>query len=165
MSDIKDILGISRDASAAPRPRPTKQIMKKPVGMSREVFALLNQDVKEGNAPLTLAPSAGQPDALLKEKRTRMVGWEWKEFHNSGRTDGLRLRHWGKNNDKSTEYAAARHGESNPDPWWLMCHQEGPASSSWTVVVAQTGLLGDDALVAMMPRKSGQLDLRARGTR
>ena len=61
--------------------------------------------------------------------------------------------------------AATCHGESNPDPWWLMCHQEGPASSSWTVVVAQTGLLGNDALVAMMPRKSGQLDLRARGTR
>lgn len=112
MSDIKDILGISRDASAAPRPRPSKQIMKKPVGMSREVFALLNQDVKEGNAPLTLAPSAGQADALLKEKRTRMVGWEWKEFHNSGRTDRLRLRHWGKNNDKSTDYTFARFNKS-----------------------------------------------------
>ena len=86
--------------------------MKKPVGMSREVFALLNQDVKEGNAPLTLAPSAGQPDALLKEKRTRMVGWEFKEFHNGGRTDGLRLRHWGKNNDKSTEYTFARFNKS-----------------------------------------------------
>ena len=71
MSDIKDILGISRDASAAPRPRPSKQIMKKPVGMSREVFALLNQDVKEGNAPLTLAPSAGQAARLCWWRHSR----------------------------------------------------------------------------------------------
>ena len=104
MSDIKDILGISRDASGgAQRPRPSKQpSMKKPVGMSREVFALLQQDAAAG---LPLAPTTGSTDGLLKEKRSRLVGWEWKEFHNGGRTDGLRLSHWGKNNDKSTECA------------------------------------------------------------
>ena len=34
-----------------------------------------------------------------------------------------------------------RHEESNPDLWWLMCHQRGPANRSFTVVVAQVGLL------------------------
>jgi DNA methyltransferase 1-associated protein 1 len=108
MSDIKDILGISRDASAgASRPRAPKPSVKKPEGMSREVFALLHQD--GGGSTVPLAPtSAAVNEGLLKEKRARMVGWEWKEFHNSGRTDGLRLSHWARNNDKSTEYTFAR---------------------------------------------------------
>ena len=80
--------------------------MKKPVGMSREVFALLKKDGPAGES-LTLAPTTAA-DGMLKEKRARMVGWEWKEFNNSARSDGLRLSHWGKNNDKSTDYTFAR---------------------------------------------------------
>ena len=54
MSDIKDILGISRDASAgASRPRAPKPSVKKPEGMSREVFALLHQDGGGSTVPLS----------------------------------------------------------------------------------------------------------------
>ena len=109
MSDVKDILGLSRDpdgkAKAAPRAK--KVQMKKPEGMSREVFALLQQEAEAGRATVPLAPTV-RDDGLLKEKRSRMVGWEWQSFNNSGRTDGLRLSHWKKNNDKSTEYTFAR---------------------------------------------------------
>ena len=108
MADIKDILGISRDASAGvAQPRAKKQQMKKPEGMSREVFALLQQDAEAGRSSVPLAPTT-HTDGLLKEKRSRMVGWEWKGFNNGGRTDGLRLSHWSKNNDKSTDYTFAR---------------------------------------------------------
>ena len=109
MSDVKDILGLSRDpdgkAKAAPRAK--KVQMKKPEGMSREVFALLQQEAEAGRATVPLAPTV-RDDGLLKEKRSRMVGWEWQSFNNGGRTDGLRLSHWKKNNDKSTEYTFAR---------------------------------------------------------
>ena len=109
MADIKDILGLSRDPAregmAAPRVK--KVQMKKPEGMSREVFALLQQDAEAGRTSVPIAPT-GRTDGLLKEKRSRMVGWEWQGFNNGGRTDGLRLSHWKKNNDKSTDYTFAR---------------------------------------------------------
>ena len=78
MSDVKDILGLSRDpdgkAKAAPRAK--KVQMKKPEGMSREVFALLQQEAEAGRATVPLAPTV-RDDGLLKEKRSRMVGCLW----------------------------------------------------------------------------------------
>ena len=109
MADIKDILGLARDPAreGVAAPRAKKVQMKKPEGMSREVFALLQQDAEAGRTSVPLAPT-GRTDGLLKEKRSRMVGWEWQGFNNGGRTDGLRLSHWKKNNDKSTDYTFAR---------------------------------------------------------
>ena len=122
MADIKDILGLSRDPAreAMAAPRVKKVQMKKPEGMSREVFALLQQDAEAGRTTVPIAPT-GRTDSLLKEKRTRMVGWEWQGFNNSGRTDGLRLSHWRKNNDKSTDYTFSRFNKtvrrSTISPW------------------------------------------------
>jgi hypothetical protein len=75
--------------------------------MSREVFALLNQDGKgiPGSAPLVPAPS---PKDTFKEKIGRVIGWDWKPFSHSARSDSLALSHWQKNNDRSTSYSFAR---------------------------------------------------------
>ena len=110
MGDIKDILGISRSASSGPAPRAKQPSIKKPKGMSREVFALLVADSQSSGVPL--APTDA-PEEAFKAKRTHIIGWEWRRFNHSGRADakmekGLKLGHWQKNNDKSTDYAFAR---------------------------------------------------------
>mmetsp|Transcript_46977 Transcript_46977/g.77749 ORF Transcript_46977/g.77749 Transcript_46977/m.77749 type:complete len:418 (-) Transcript_46977:283-1536(-) len=107
MSDFKDILGLPRQNSgeSTPAPRPSKQTIKKPAGMSREVFALLHQDASSTGVPLVPTPA---PEDTFKEKQSRIIGWESKQFTNSARTDDLRLRHWVKNNDKSNSYTFAR---------------------------------------------------------
>ena len=58
--DARDILGIDGAAagSAAPKPRASKPQIKKPEGMSREVFALLLQDAREGRTQIPVVPTA-----------------------------------------------------------------------------------------------------------
>jgi len=108
--DARDILGIDRSAApAGPRPRPSKPTIKKPEGMSREVFALLVQDAAKagGTSSISLMPTP-VPQDTFKEQKRRVVGWEWREFTNAGRDDGLALHHWSKNTDKSTTYTFSR---------------------------------------------------------
>ena len=103
MGDIKDILGI-KGAAGPPAPRAPKPSIKKPEGMSREVFALLHHDSVAKGSAVPIVPTVA-PDAGVKEKTSsRLVGWDWKQFANAARDDGLRLSHWVKNNDKSTVY-------------------------------------------------------------
>jgi len=107
MGDIKDILGLSRSGSA-PAPRAPKTTIKKPEGMSREVFQLLVQDAQSSGTPgLPLMPTQS-PKETFKQKRTRIIGWEWRAFSSSARDDSLKLSHWAKNSDKSTDYTFAR---------------------------------------------------------
>jgi len=110
MGDIKDILGIDRSAApAGPRPRAPKSTIKKPEGMSREVFALLVQDTGSGaGAALPLVPTPAAAVEGFKERKTRVVGWEWREFSNAAREDDLTLHHWSKLTDKSTTYTFSR---------------------------------------------------------
>ena len=85
--DARDILGIdpSAAASSAPRPRAAKPALQKPAGMSREVFALLVQDASSAAAQgISLAPTPSVPDGL-KERKTRVIGWEWRAFQNQAR--------------------------------------------------------------------------------
>jgi DNA methyltransferase 1-associated protein 1 len=106
--DARDILGIEGSASAAPRPRAPKPSIKKPEGMSREVFALLVQDAASAAAQgISLAPTPAVSEAF-KERKTRVVGWEWRAFNNAARDDGLVLNHWSKLSDKSTTYTFSR---------------------------------------------------------
>jgi len=108
-SDMRDILGLgAASSSGAPRPRAPKQMIQKPAGMSREVFALLVQDAAAGKeTAVPLVPTAPSTDGF-KERKTRVTGWEHREFTNAGRDDGLVLRHWSKLTDKSTTYTFAR---------------------------------------------------------
>ena len=90
MADARDILGIDASAApAGPRPRASKQSIKKPEGMSREVFALLVQDASSAAAQgISLAPTPKVSEAF-KERKTRVTGWEWRAFTNQARDDGL----------------------------------------------------------------------------
>jgi hypothetical protein len=105
MSDFRDILGLGKHEPGAAPARKPKLSIQKPEGMSREVFALLNQDGIPGSAPLVPAPS---PKDTFKEKIGRVIGWDWKQFSNTARSDSLKLSHWQKNNDRSTSYSFAR---------------------------------------------------------
>ncbi|KAL1529552.1 hypothetical protein AB1Y20_000496 [Prymnesium parvum] len=109
MGDIKDILGISRESGAAAAPKPARPTIKKPEGMSREVFQLLVGDSTIHAGPQGLpAMPLHSPKEAFKEKRARVIGWEWRGFTNSARDDSLQLYHWAKNNDKSSDYTFSR---------------------------------------------------------
>jgi len=64
---------------------------KKPVGMSREVYALIGNE--DGLLP-GLVPT--RTVSSFKEKRGASSKWIWTEFHNSARTDGVQFSHWQK---------------------------------------------------------------------
>eukprot|EP00965_Chrysotila_dentata_P178285 5888537-Pleurochrysis_carterae.AAC.3 len=70
MADMREILGLTRQATpgaAAPKPKMT---IKKPEGMSREVFALLHADP---SSSIPLVPTQSPRDAF-KEKHSRIIG-------------------------------------------------------------------------------------------
>eukprot|EP00899_Mesostigma_viride_P024716 jgi/Mesvir1/5429/Mv15489-RA.1 len=111
--DVKDILGLPRDAAPAPaRPKPAPS-MKKPEGISREVFALT------GGIP-PVVPSVDVIAGLKEKRRTgsqaRKVSWEWKPFQSSARKDGLQLCHWVRSvvgqEPTSTDHAFAKYNKS-----------------------------------------------------
>ncbi|KAK9836548.1 hypothetical protein WJX74_002878 [Apatococcus lobatus] len=100
MADVKDILGMPRasDKSEA-QPKPKEQRAKRPEGMSREAFALL--DGSHPIVPSSFVADLAKKQAGLKEKRTPaekrgQVVWEMRPFKNEARQDGLELRHWAK---------------------------------------------------------------------
>ncbi|KAL6771521.1 hypothetical protein ACKKBG_A26700 [Auxenochlorella protothecoides x Auxenochlorella symbiontica] len=100
--DVKDILGVSRSASAvAERVEKVKEKkLVKPKGMSREAFALLS-----ASHPLHPSHLAGdlRKEAALKATREKTkrssrgrAVFQWRPFANPGRADGLQLKHWVK---------------------------------------------------------------------
>ena len=89
MADARDILGLGAASAGAgaPRPRAQKQMIQKPAGMSREVFALLVQDAAAGKeTAVPLVPTAPSTD-VFKERKTRVTGWEHRKFTNAARED------------------------------------------------------------------------------
>ena len=99
MSDVADILQMrgSPDGSSPALAKSDSKPMKKPKGMSREVFALISASADAAAALASAsdakeAPTTGRKftiDPGVKPRR-----WEWAGFHNSARTDGVKLRHW-----------------------------------------------------------------------
>lgn len=98
MGDVKDILGMSRGlAGGADGKKEKKEKVKRPEGMSREAFALLQ-------ATNPIIPShivAGlkkKKDVKPKPKLSSkgVVTWQWRAFSNPARTDNLQLYHWTK---------------------------------------------------------------------
>lgn len=114
MADAKDILGLPKGplvhgAAQEKRPKPAKDIPKKPDGVSREVYALT------GGLPL-LMPSL---DISTLKKRppteTEKISWQWLPFTSSARKDNLELYHWVKvvNGVRPTgDYAFAKYNKT-----------------------------------------------------
>lgn len=104
MSDIKDILGVSRGGAGGEQgpkgPKPKKEKMKRPTGLSREAFALLGDSHPIMSSQLLEGLNKGKKDAdkLAKPKPSTkgIPTWHNKPFKNSARTDGLELLRWSK---------------------------------------------------------------------
>ncbi len=137
MADVKDILGVPRSGLAPEERKPKKEErMKRPEGMSREAFALL-----DGSHPIT-------PSHLLTKKKKAAAGtkprplssrgtvvWRFKPFRNQARTDGLELRHWAKGYKDALgrardadegDYPFAKYNKRVSGRWALGARSAGP---------------------------------------
>ncbi|KAL9712892.1 swr complex subunit [Leucoagaricus gongylophorus] len=86
--------------------------VKKPEGISRELYSLIGPSVP------TLATQLTKP--RLKQKPNLGIGtrirWERRSFRNKGRTDGLELEHWVKaNSDPNADYSFAQYNVQTAD--------------------------------------------------
>lgn len=127
MSDVFDILEANRPemedvpvVRRGPKPKPPKPLpvqRRKPEGMPRELFALLN--TSDGDAPLIPSdfaaptPCYKQVRANLSIKKPRK--WVNIPFLNPGRKDHLQLYHWRRvpdPNEPPKEYPFAKYNTS-----------------------------------------------------
>eukprot|EP00850_Spirogloea_muscicola_P001146 SM000004S15016 [mRNA] locus=s4:771019:774750:- [translate_table: standard] len=76
------------------RHRASREAVKKPDGVHREVFALTG-----GVAPIALSAAAGGFKSKAKPAAAHKVKWKWRPFSNSARKDGLQLHHWARVSD------------------------------------------------------------------
>jgi DNA methyltransferase 1-associated protein 1 len=97
MADMKDILGVPRNAAPTEDKKPEKkERVKRPEGMSREAFALLG-----GSNPIIprhMLDGFKKKDKQQKPKPSAKgtVVYRRKPFKNQARTDNLELVHWVK---------------------------------------------------------------------
>ncbi|KAJ7638929.1 hypothetical protein FB45DRAFT_739854 [Roridomyces roridus] len=93
-----------------PAPPPQKKAappaVRKPEGISRELFSLI------GPSSTTLVAQLAKP--RLKQKpnlgQGSKIKWEWRAFKNGARTDSLQLHHWTKASaDPNEEYQFAKY--------------------------------------------------------
>jgi DNA methyltransferase 1-associated protein 1 len=98
MSDVKDILGMSRRGPAEPRaPKEKAQKAQRPQGMSREAFALLGDSHPIISSQLM--ESVGKKADVKAKPKPSTKGiptWQFRGFKSSARTDGLELKRWTK---------------------------------------------------------------------
>lgn len=142
MSDIKDIMGMSRGGPATEKQeKPKEQKLVKPKGMSREAFALLSST--HPLVPSQLMGELKKSEAKERPKKRGQVTFQWQEFDNPGRSDGLKLKHWvkcykdaatGKVAPAEKEYAFSKYNKStkivkyDDDEWNTFL----AADSSWS---------------------------------
>ncbi|KAJ1308988.1 hypothetical protein OPQ81_004670 [Rhizoctonia solani] len=124
-ADVRDILSLPAGSSSL-IPAAKKIIShaptRKPDGISREVYALIGDNsptlVQAHAAPkLKQKPTFGRKNVEQPQEEERpAVKWEWREFSNGARTDGLKLKHWAKasseKEDESTAYQFEKYNVS-----------------------------------------------------
>jgi len=119
MGDARDIMGLdSKDSPNKPHKKGKKLAegtYKRPEGMHRELYALLQSDYRD---PPSLAPTdtgSGYKQPKAKIGRSKVRQWKWMEFSNSARNDDLVLHHWRRKVDEGKEYPFAEFGKANND--------------------------------------------------
>ncbi|CAD5210881.1 unnamed protein product [Bursaphelenchus xylophilus] len=110
--DVKDIVGLAKDDIAKSKSiRLNRPPMKRPTGMSREVFNLIAHGPNEENL-FTAIPTKKLEDKHQMKKMIlfrKVRKWKWKEFENEGRADGFKLSHWEREDRNPAEpYIFAR---------------------------------------------------------
>lgn len=128
-SDVRDILDIEEQPTSLSRrdvlfggDKPkrksnAKPLVKKPEGLSREVWGLLYSDSRD---PPPIVPTdnaaAGYKQAKIKLGVQRVRPWRWTPFVNPARKDGLQLNHWRRVADEGKEYPFARFNKESAVP-------------------------------------------------
>ncbi|KAJ7240312.1 hypothetical protein B0H12DRAFT_1024723 [Mycena haematopus] len=111
-SEVRAILDLPSAATPAAAPRKLSvQSVRKPDGISRELFSLI------GPSSTTLVAQLAKP--RLKQKPNLGAGskikWQWRAFKNGARTDSLQLYHWTKASaDPDAEYSFAKYNVQRP---------------------------------------------------
>ncbi|KAK7061914.1 SWR1-complex protein 4 [Favolaschia claudopus] len=112
--EVRAILDLPSTSSATPT-IPQKKLsvptIRKPEGISRELYSLI------GPSSTTLVAQLAKP--RLKQKPNLNAGskikWEWRPFKNGGRTDSLQLKHWVKaSTEADVEYPFAKYNVQRP---------------------------------------------------
>ena len=112
-NDIRDILNISRNVGEKPAKKKKLDPVKRPTGMNREVFALLDSNNDMNPPPLqkTHFHNKGMKHMQKLFANRKVRSWQWKPFKNFGRNDNLTLYHWRRKDDTSTEYPFAKYSK------------------------------------------------------
>ncbi|TFY54337.1 hypothetical protein EVG20_g9749, partial [Dentipellis fragilis] len=110
-ADVRSILSLPAPSTPGPsQPKKAAASAKKPEGISRELYSLI------GSSAPTLAAQLAKP--RLKQKPNLggggKVRWQWREFKNGARNDGLKLSHWAKaSTDPDADYPFAKYNVQN----------------------------------------------------
>ncbi|XP_071552164.1 DNA methyltransferase 1-associated protein 1 [Panulirus ornatus] len=121
MSDVRDILELKRSPTPevskevilglrkeVPKKKKDKEVMRRPEGMHRELYALLYSDSSKDLPPL-LPTDSGQGYKSVKAKlgMKRVRPWKWMPFTNPARKDSAVFYHWRRVCDEGKEYPFA----------------------------------------------------------
>ena len=113
MADLADILGVDKQKdTASTESKPKKAAKNNPYAKLPRYM----RDILDENNPL--------PEDLLQEKKSRTLlvllvvevefskkpaqKWDYTEFSNSARSDGVKFRHWARHNVEQPDYPFAR---------------------------------------------------------
>nr|XP_031859512.1 uncharacterized protein CI109_004974 [Kwoniella shandongensis]KAA5526584.1 hypothetical protein CI109_004974 [Kwoniella shandongensis] len=106
--DVRSILNLPQAGPS--QARRAVAIVKKPDGISRELYALIGD-----NAP-SLAEAQASLAAVKYRDRPGMrkkVKWQWTEFTPAARRDGIRLGHWARVTDRDPQDIVDYFGKFN----------------------------------------------------
>ncbi len=117
MGDVADILGMAPKTVLSAAEEAARLMndkvkvnnkVKKPKGMSREVFSLLSKG-KDSIIPAVQTNKVTAYAGLQKKRTSGVRGkWSWAPFKNSARTDSLEICHWVRSDINHSDYPYAK---------------------------------------------------------
>lgn len=119
-TDVRDILQVDFDSKEdivtkeslfgdkKKKIKKNDSTIKRPEGMHRELWGLLNTDNKDGPPLIATDCSLGYKQTKAKIGQSRVRQWRWMPFTNPARKDGAIFYHWRRLADEHLEYPFAR---------------------------------------------------------